>query len=99
MADAAEYGAPGWSGYHTKTWRIRMHVQELAENVPDAPHFRYVHQSLRSIASAGLGLRWSPDPRLRFELYRGAPLRDVEEDDPERLQDLGIHARLRVLSF
>jgi nitrite reductase/ring-hydroxylating ferredoxin subunit len=43
MADAPEYGAPGWSGYHTKTWRIRMHVQELAENVPDAPHFRYVH--------------------------------------------------------
>jgi nitrite reductase/ring-hydroxylating ferredoxin subunit len=45
MADAAEYGAPGWSGYHTKSWRIRMHVQELAENVPDAPHFRYVHQT------------------------------------------------------
>jgi nitrite reductase/ring-hydroxylating ferredoxin subunit len=45
IADAPEYGARGWSGYHTKTWRIRMHVQELAENVPDAPHFRYVHQT------------------------------------------------------
>jgi nitrite reductase/ring-hydroxylating ferredoxin subunit len=45
MAAAPEHGAPGWSGYHTKTWRIRMHVQELAENVPDAPHFRYVHRT------------------------------------------------------
>jgi len=45
VADAPEFGAPGWSGYHTRTWRIRMHVQELAENVPDAPHFRYVHQT------------------------------------------------------
>jgi nitrite reductase/ring-hydroxylating ferredoxin subunit len=45
MPDAPEYGTLGWSGYHTKTWRIRMHVQELAENVPDAPHFRYVHQT------------------------------------------------------
>jgi nitrite reductase/ring-hydroxylating ferredoxin subunit len=45
MADAPEYSAPGWSGYHTRTWRIRMHVQELAENVPDSAHFRYVHQT------------------------------------------------------
>jgi nitrite reductase/ring-hydroxylating ferredoxin subunit len=45
MAAAPEFGAPGWSGYHTRRWRIRMHVQELAENVPDAPHFRYVHRT------------------------------------------------------
>jgi phenylpropionate dioxygenase-like ring-hydroxylating dioxygenase large terminal subunit len=45
MPDAPEYGAAGWSGYHTRSWRVRMHVQELAENVPDAPHFRYVHRT------------------------------------------------------
>jgi 3-ketosteroid 9alpha-monooxygenase subunit A len=45
MADAPECGQPGWSGYHSRSWRVRMHVQELAENVPDAPHFRYVHRT------------------------------------------------------
>ena len=38
-----EFGAPGWLGYETIGWRIRMHVQELAENVPDMAHFTYVH--------------------------------------------------------
>jgi nitrite reductase/ring-hydroxylating ferredoxin subunit len=45
MPAAPEHGEAGWSGYHTRTWRVRMHVQELAENVPDAPHFRYVHRT------------------------------------------------------
>lgn len=48
-----EFGAPGWVGYETIGWRIRMHVQELAENVPDMAHFNYVHDvgvDLRAIA-------------------------------------------------
>lgn len=38
-----QFGAPGWVGYETVGWTIRMHVQELAENVPDMAHFTYVH--------------------------------------------------------
>jgi hemolysin activation/secretion protein len=56
-------------------------------------------ESPQSIASAGLGLRWSPHPRLGFEAYWGAKLRDVDEGDPEGLQDLGIHVRMRLTSF
>jgi hypothetical protein len=41
--ECEEFGAPGWVGYETTGWTIRMHVQEVAENVPDMAHFTYVH--------------------------------------------------------
>jgi hypothetical protein len=44
MPDLPEWGVPGWLGYETVKWRIRMHVQELAENIPDTAHFQYVHE-------------------------------------------------------
>jgi 3-ketosteroid 9alpha-monooxygenase subunit A len=43
MPDLAEWGQPGWIGYETVGWTIRMHVQELAENIPDTAHFQVVH--------------------------------------------------------
>jgi phenylpropionate dioxygenase-like ring-hydroxylating dioxygenase large terminal subunit len=43
MPDLPEWGQPGWIGYETVGWRIRMHVQELVENVPDTAHFAVVH--------------------------------------------------------
>ncbi len=43
MPDRAEWGAPGWVGYESASWRIRVHVQEVAENVPDTAHFFAVH--------------------------------------------------------
>ena len=39
-----EFGDPGWVGYETTGWTIRMHTQELAENIPDMAHFNYVHE-------------------------------------------------------
>lgn len=38
-----EFGRDGWLGYETVQWTIRAHVQEVAENVPDMPHFGTVH--------------------------------------------------------
>ena len=43
MPDLKEWGAPGWVGYEAVGWKIRMHVQELAENIPDTAHFHTVH--------------------------------------------------------
>ena len=43
MPDQPEWGAPGWLGYETTGWTIRMHTQELAENILDTAHFLYVH--------------------------------------------------------
>lgn len=44
MPDVAEWGRPGWIGWNAFRWQIHMHTQELAENVPDMPHFSYVHR-------------------------------------------------------
>jgi hypothetical protein len=54
--------------------------------------------SLRTIASAGLGLRRAPS-RWRYELYRGARLRDVDRRDAEGFRDMGVHARVEPLSI
>jgi hemolysin activation/secretion protein len=56
-------------------------------------------ESLRTISSAGLGIRYAPRERLRFEIYWGARLRDVETVDAENLQDHGIHARVLLTTF
>lgn len=45
MPEMPEFEDPGWRGYDKRTYRIRMHVQELAENVPDRAHFLYVHET------------------------------------------------------
>ena len=43
MEQIPEFDDDAWWGYEKRTYRIRMHVQELAENVPDRAHFLYVH--------------------------------------------------------
>lgn len=43
MAECPEWSWDGWVGYETAEWRINMHTQELAENIPDTAHFLYVH--------------------------------------------------------
>jgi 3-ketosteroid 9alpha-monooxygenase subunit A len=42
----AEYGSDAWSPYERRQWRIRTHVQEIAENIVDPGHFRWVHRTL-----------------------------------------------------
>ena len=54
MPDLPQWGEDGWIGYESVGWRIRMHVQELAENVPDMAHFAVVH-----------GVPGTPAPRSR----------------------------------
>ena len=51
----------------------------------------------QTLASVGLGLRWSilPRDRARFELYWGLPLNHVPHP-PGNLQDHGIHLQLVV---
>ncbi len=41
-----EASAEGWVLAQKKLWRIRTHAQEIAENVADPTHFRYVHSTL-----------------------------------------------------
>lgn len=65
----AEHGAPGWLGYVTAGWTIRMHTQELVENVPDTAHFTYVH-------TVGDGLR--AEYEIDGHVYRQRSLMPVD---------------------
>ena len=38
------WGEPGWVGYETKQWTVRVHVQDVTENIPDTTHFVSVHK-------------------------------------------------------
>jgi hemolysin activation/secretion protein len=54
--------------------------------------------SPETISSAGLGLRWDPDPKFHAELYWGHAFNNV--DNPNNtLQDDGVHFRLRADLF
>ena len=60
MRDIPEFDAPDWLGYETRRWTIRMHVQELAENVPDTAHFEVLH---------GLPTLPTAEPRVEGPVY------------------------------
>ena len=51
----------------------------------------------RQISSAGLGLRWTPTPKLNLQLYAAKAFRSVPRD-PYNLQDSGIHLDIRYSS-
>ena len=38
-----EYGAADWTPYEKRSWKIRTHNQEMAENSVDSAHFLYLH--------------------------------------------------------
>ena len=65
----AEFGETGWVGYETAGWTIRMHTQELAENIPDMAHFTYVH-------TVGAGL--SAEYEIEGHVYRQRSLALVD---------------------
>jgi nitrite reductase/ring-hydroxylating ferredoxin subunit len=44
LPERPEWDADGWVGYETVSWKVRMHTQEVAENVPDSTHFYFVHK-------------------------------------------------------
>jgi 3-ketosteroid 9alpha-monooxygenase subunit A len=42
----SEYESNAWSDYFHLDWKIRIHIQEIAENALDLPHFAVVHSCL-----------------------------------------------------
>lgn len=52
-----------------------------------------------TLASLGLGLVWSPAPRVSTRLYYGYALNEVSDPEDEGLQDHGIHFELRIGLF
>jgi hemolysin activation/secretion protein len=54
---------------------------------------------LRTLASAGLGLRWFASERAFFEVYWGGRFRSVPDRDGDPFQDAGVHVRATVVAF
>lgn len=88
-------------------WRIpiwQWSIPKLSKNPEDgwlylAPFLDYgrawnakspTHEP-KDIYSAGLGLRWSPEPSIYAEVYWGKALRHIEEVQDKDLQDEGVH--------
>src|SRR5205823_8983333 len=46
VPDFPEIGSAEWTPPQRRRWRIRVHMQEIAENIVDPMHFRYVHDTL-----------------------------------------------------
>lgn len=43
IPEVADWSAEGWSPPQRRSWKVRAHSQEMAENVVDDAHFKYVH--------------------------------------------------------
>jgi 3-ketosteroid 9alpha-monooxygenase subunit A len=43
VPELTEFGDSEWAEPETRQWRIRTHNQEMAENMVDTAHFRYLH--------------------------------------------------------
>jgi phenylpropionate dioxygenase-like ring-hydroxylating dioxygenase large terminal subunit len=48
---APEFGSPDWTTPYRKEWRFRTHNQEMAENVVDKAHFKYLHGTVNMPAT------------------------------------------------
>jgi 3-ketosteroid 9alpha-monooxygenase subunit A len=71
-----EWGAEGWSTPVRRTFRVRAHCQEMAENVVDDAHFKYVHGThTKPVSSAEID---GPVFRAVQRTLVGTPRGDVE---------------------
>jgi nitrite reductase/ring-hydroxylating ferredoxin subunit len=43
IPEVPEWGSSDWTEPELRSWEVRTHPQEMAENTVDAVHFRYVH--------------------------------------------------------
>ena len=88
MPDQPNWGMPGWVGYETRSWNVRVHVQDVTENIPDSTHFVSVH-GLRSYPEARVTTKdhmfhqvMGDDSFALTQVAYGLGLAWLEVDDP-----------------
>jgi phenylpropionate dioxygenase-like ring-hydroxylating dioxygenase large terminal subunit len=76
----AEWGSPEWTAPVRRRYRVRTHAQEMAENVVDPAHFRFVHgtPSLPPTHARIDGHVFRVDAGLTFSTPRGEIRGNVE---------------------
>jgi hypothetical protein len=57
VPELPEYDHAEWTPYETRSWKIRTHNQEMAENSVDSAHFLYLHgtQEMPSTNAEAIG--------------------------------------------
>jgi phenylpropionate dioxygenase-like ring-hydroxylating dioxygenase large terminal subunit len=90
MPEQEHWAEDGWLGYFTCQWNVRVHVQDLAENIPDTTHFVSVHHlpeypQARATADGHIYRQVMGDDSyaLRHEVY-GLGLSWLNVDAPRR---------------
>lgn len=74
-----ELDDPNWSPFATYRWTVRSQAQEMAENVVDRTHFKFVH-----------GTATVPDSEVEFEGVRGVSINRAKMSTPRGEVDGGI---------
>jgi len=64
LPDVPEYASDEWTDYYRRDWKIRSRNQELAENIADPAHFKYVHRT----AELPEARAWIEDHVLRVNM-------------------------------
>lgn len=75
LPEVPEYASDEWTDYFRRDWVIRSRNQELAENIADPAHFRYVHRT----DALPTARAWIEGPVLRVAMdYPISPDADVQ---------------------
>jgi nitrite reductase/ring-hydroxylating ferredoxin subunit len=64
LPEVPEYASDEWTDYYRRDWKIRSRNQELAENIADPAHFKYVHRT----AELPEAKAWIEDHVLRVNM-------------------------------
>jgi phenylpropionate dioxygenase-like ring-hydroxylating dioxygenase large terminal subunit len=80
VPEVPEWGAPGWTAPETRSFEVKTHPQEMAENIVDAVHFRFVHGTphIPQMQAEVKGLQFHAFQGLTFSTPQGETLGRVD---------------------
>ena len=76
IPDLPEYGAPEWSPYEVRRWRVRSRWLDMNENAVDQVHFRYVHGT-HTVPRTEVEME-GPVLRCRSRMKMGTPRGEID---------------------
>jgi phenylpropionate dioxygenase-like ring-hydroxylating dioxygenase large terminal subunit len=80
LPDVPEWGSPEWSAPEVRSFEVKTHPQEMAENIVDAVHFRFVHgtPAIPEMKAESRGLEFHASQGLTFTTPQGELRGSVE---------------------
>jgi len=73
LPEVPEWGSPDWTAPEVRSFEVRTHPQEMAENIVDAVHFRFVHGTPRipPMRAEAMGTEFHATQDLTFSTPQG----------------------------